>query len=172
MKTHHRFLQSLLSVLPLAALLSTAPLYAQTAPPAKQSMESISARIKPPKFPQRDFDITKYGAATGGADCTEAIRKAIEECNKAGGGRVVVPAGVFQTGAVHLKSNVNLYISEGATLKFDPDPAKFLPVVFTRFEGVECMNYSPLIYAFEQENIAVTGKGTLDGSASEETWWA
>ena len=61
---------------------------------------------------------------------------------------------------------------EGATLKFIPDPAKYLPVVFTRFEGTECMNYSPLIYAFEQENIAVTGKGTLDGSASNENWWA
>ena len=82
------------------------------------------------------------------------------------GGRVVVTPGVFLTGAVHLKSNVNLHVLEGATLKFIPDPAKYLPVVFTRFEGTECMNYSPLIYAFEQENIAVTGKGTLDGSAS------
>src|SRR5207253_10127781 len=90
----------------------------------------------------------------------------------AGGGRVVVPAGVFLTGAIHLKSNVNLYISEGATLKFSTDPEKYLPVVFTRFEGTECMNYSPLIYAFEQQNIAVTGKGVLDGSASAENWWA
>src|SRR5947209_4417758 len=136
-------------------------------------LPAILARIKPPQFPAHDFKITDYGAVAGGAaDSTEAIRKAIEACHAAGGGRVVVPAGVFLTGAVHLLSNVNLYVSEGATLKFSTDPARYLPVVYTRFEGTECMNYSPLIYAFEQENIAVTGAGTLDGSASEENWWA
>ena len=81
-----------------------------------------------------------------------------------------MPAGQWHTGAIRLKSNVNLHIAEGATLKFSADPAKY-PVVFTRWEGVECMNYSPLIYAWEQENVAVTGKGTLDGSASVDTWW-
>ena len=137
------------------------------------SVPSILARIKPPVFPARDFKITDYGAvADGKTDSTEAIRKAIEACHSAGGGRVVVPVGVFLTGAIHLKSNVNLYISEGATLKFSADPEKYLPVVYTRFEGTECMNYSPLIYAFEQENIAVTGTGTLDGSASDQNWWA
>ncbi|MFL6227192.1 MAG: glycoside hydrolase family 28 protein [Pyrinomonadaceae bacterium] len=137
------------------------------------AVPAILARIKPPRFPARDFKITDYGALSGGtSDSTEAIRKAIAACHAAGGGRVVVPAGVFLTGAIHLQSNVNLYVSEGATLKFSTDPAKYLPVVYTRFEGTECMNYSPLIYAFEQENIAVTGTGTLDGSASDENWWA
>ena len=137
------------------------------------SVPLILARIKPPVFPARDFKITDYGAvADGKTDSTEAIRKAIEACHSAGGGRVVVPIGVFLTGAIHLKSNVNLYISEGATLKFSADPEKYLPVVYTRFEGTECMNYSPLIYAFEQENIAVTGTGTLDGSATDQNWWA
>jgi len=136
------------------------------------TVPSILARIKPPKFRAQDFNITAYGAQPGAdTDNTDAIRKAIEACHAAGGGRVVVPPGVFQTGAVHLKSNVNLHISEGATLKFSPDPAKYLPVVYTRFEGTECMNYSPLIYAFEQQNIAVTGRGTLDGSASNDNWW-
>ncbi|MFL6337349.1 MAG: glycoside hydrolase family 28 protein [Pyrinomonadaceae bacterium] len=136
------------------------------------AVPSILARIKPPRFPARDFPITNFGARAGGDfDNTEAIRMAIEACNRAGGGRVVVPAGVYMTGAIHLKSNVNLHVSEGATLKFFNDPAKYLPVVYTRWEGTELMNYSPFIYAFEQQNIAVTGKGTLDGSASDENWW-
>ncbi len=136
------------------------------------AVPGILARIKAPQFPARDFPITNYGAkADGTTDCTDAIRQAIAACNAAGGGRVVVTGGVFLTGAVHLKSNVNLHVAEGATLKFDPDPKKYLPVVRARYEGTEVMNYSPLIYAFEQENIAVTGKGTLDGSASGETWW-
>ena len=132
---------------------------------------AILARIKAPQFAERDFPLTDFGAVKDG-DSTEAIAKAITACNAAGGGRVVVPAGVWLTGAVHLKSNVNLHLAEGATLRFSPDPAKYLPLVLTRFEGIECMNYSPLIYAFEQENLAITGKGTLDGSATLETWWA
>ena len=138
-----------------------------------QSVAAILARIKPPKFPARDFNITAYGAvADGQSDSTEAIRRSIEACHNAGGGRVVVPAGIFSTGAIQLKSNVNLYLSEGATLKFSTDTEKYLPAVYTRFEGTECMNYSPFIYAFEQENIAITGSGTLDGSASDANWWA
>jgi iron-sulfur cluster assembly accessory protein len=89
----------------------------------------------------------------------EAIRRAIAECHRAGGGRVLVTGGVFLTGAIHLESHVELHVADGATLKFDPDPAKYLPVVQTRFEGTELMNYSPLVYAFEKENIAITGGG-------------
>src|SRR5258706_1868779 len=123
----------------------------------------ILARIKAPVFPNRDFKITDYGAAANNAtDCTVMIRKAIEACHAAGGGRAVVPPGIFLTGAIHLKSNVNLHVSEGATLKFSSEPAQYMPVVFTRYEGTECMNFSPLIYAFEQQNIAVTGSGVLD----------
>ncbi len=133
----------------------------------------ILARIKDPIFPARDFQITDYGAiANAATDSSASIRKAIEACRAAGGGRVVVPPGIFSTGAIHLKSNVNLHLSDGATLKFEADPAKYLPVVFTRFEGTECLNYSPLIYAFEQQNIAITGNGVLDGSASDGNWWA
>jgi unsaturated rhamnogalacturonyl hydrolase len=136
------------------------------------SVPGILARIKPPQFPARDFAITDFGAkADGTTDCTDAIRQAMAACHAAGGGRVVVAGGTFLTGAVRLLSHVNLHVAEGATLKFSADPAKFLPVVRARFEGTECMNYSPLIYAFEQEDVAVTGKGTLDGSASPETWW-
>ena len=132
----------------------------------------ILGRIIEPKFPDRDFNITDYGAVGDGqTDCTGAFEEAISAAQKGGGGRVVVPAGVYSTGAIHLASNVNLYVSEGAVIKFSTDPNKYLPVVNTRFEGIECINYSPLIYAYEQENIAITGKGTLDGQGSEDNWW-
>src|SRR2546425_10565563 len=132
----------------------------------------ILARIKPPIFAAHDFLITKFGAVGNGkADCTEAFAKAIAACNKAGGGRVVVPAGEFLTGAIHLKSNVNLYVARNATIKFSRDPKKYLPVVFTRWEGMELMSYSPFIYAFEQRNIAITGAGVIDGQADCENWW-
>ncbi|MBX2992844.1 MAG: glycoside hydrolase family 28 protein [Bacteroidetes bacterium] len=137
-----------------------------------QQVDEILKRIQAPVFPDKDFDITQYGAKGDGAtECTNAFRKAIEECSRSGGGRVVVPNGEFLTGAIHLKSNVNLHLAEGAVIKFHRDPKKYLPLVFSRWEGVECMNYSPLIYAFEQENIAVTGKGVLDGQATNEHWW-
>ena len=164
-----KFFLHFLLVLPgLVCRLSAQP---ASAPVGWDAVPAILARIKAPQFPARDFTLTDHGATPGGADCTEAIRKAIAACHAAGGGRVVVPADVFHTGAVHLKSNVNLHISAGATLLFLTDPAKY-PLVFTRWEGVECMNHSPLIYAFEQENIAITGTGTLDGGADWETWWA
>ncbi|HLP08348.1 MAG TPA: glycoside hydrolase family 88 protein, partial [Opitutaceae bacterium] len=132
---------------------------------------AILARIQSTTFPARDFAITDFGAKPG-ADATAAIRAAISACNQAGGGRVVVPAGEWTTGAIHLLSRVNLHVAKGATLLFSTDPAAYLPAVFTRWEGVECYNYSPLIYAFEQTDIAITGEGTLDGGATFENWWA
>jgi len=132
----------------------------------------ILARIVPPKFSERDFDITRYGAQPGGVvDCTNAIRSAVRACAAAGGGRVVVPAGRFLTGPVHLLSDVNLYVDRGATLAFSQNPAHYLPAVLTRFEGTELMNYSPFIYALDQENIAISGEGTLDGQSDAAHWW-
>jgi len=137
----------------------------------KQADEILS-RIKAPQFPAKNFSITDFGAVGDGkTDCTGAINKAISAAHKAGGGRVVVPAGTFLTGAIYLKSNVNLYISQDAVVKFSTDPNHYLPAVFTRWEGVECMNYSPLIYAYNEKNIAITGKGKLDGQGSDGNWW-
>jgi unsaturated rhamnogalacturonyl hydrolase len=133
-------------------------------------LDSILARIADPVFPDRKFSIADYGARPG-ADATAALRAAIAACHAAGGGHVIVPAGTWPTGAIHLLSNVDLHVSRGATLRFSTDPAAY-PNVFTRWEGVECVNYSPLIYALDQENIAVTGEGTLDGQASDDNWWA
>jgi polygalacturonase len=134
-------------------------------------LPAILARIKPPVFAQRNFDITEFGAVGDNkTDCTVAFQKAIAACHAAQGGRVVVPEGEFLTGAIHLKSNVNLHLHSDATVRFTRDSRKY-PLVFTRWEGMELMNFSPFIYAFEQENIAITGQGTIDGNADCEHWW-
>lgn len=99
------------------------------------------------------------------------INNAINQCNADGGGVVIIPTGVWLTGPLTLKSNVNLHISEGATLLFTPDLSKYL-LVLTRWEGMDCYNYQPMIYAYDQTNIAITGKGTIDGGATNDNWWS
>lgn len=132
----------------------------------------IARTVRAPRFPARTFDITRHGAKGDGTTLdTAAIADAIAACATAGGGRVVVPAGTFLTGAVHLKSNVELHLAAGATLLFSTDPAHY-PMVFTRWEGVELINYSPLVYAYKAKNIAITGAGTLDGQGSARHWWS
>src|SRR5439155_17930200 len=95
------------------------------------------------------------------------FKKAIEACSAAGGGIVLVPSGTYVTGAIYLKSKVNLKL-DGATLKFSGDASKY-PTVLTRYEGIECMNRSPMIYAHGENNIALTGTGTLD-AAGTSSW--
>jgi polygalacturonase len=142
-------------------------------PQAWSNVPAILSHIVPPRFPDRAFAITDYGAkGDGAADCTEAFRKAIDACNQAGGGKVIVPAGAYLTGPIHLKSNVDLDLGRDATIRFSTDPKSYLPVVFTRYEGTEVMNYSPFIYALGQENIAITGEGTLDGQGSKAIWYS
>lgn len=134
-------------------------------------LPQILKRIQPPVFADRQFEITKFGALGDNRfDCTSAVGKAIAACSAAGGGTVLVPKGDFLTGAIRLKSNVNLRVAEGGTIRFSRDPAKY-PLVLTRWEGVELMNFSPFIYAFGEEDIAVTGSGTIDGNADCEHWW-
>jgi polygalacturonase len=131
----------------------------------------ILRRIEPPVFPGRTFPVTRFGGVGDGVtDCTEAFRRAIAACHGAGGGRVLVPDGAFLTGAIHLRSNVNLHVEDGGTIRFHTDPAKYLPEVLTRWEGIECFNYSPLIYAYGERNVAVTGPGVLDGRATLGPW--
>ncbi len=133
----------------------------------------IEKNIKAPTFRDKDYPIFKYGKKSGteGYLYTELINKVIDRCSREGGGRVIIPAGTWLTGPITLKSNVNLHLEEGATLLFTSDLKEY-PVVRTRWEGVDCYNYQPMVYAFEQENIAITGKGTLDGGGTRENWWA
>lgn len=137
-----------------------------------KNYKKIEKRIVAPTFPDKEFLITNYGAAltNGGAANQKAINDAINACHEAGGGHVVVPAGTWLTGGIRLQSNVNLVVSEGATLLFDFDTALY-PMVKTRWEGVDCWNYQPLIYAYDCQNVAITGKGTIDGNGSQQTWW-
>lgn len=115
------------------------------------------------------FTITDFGARRDDQQATSAaLAQAIAAAHAAGGGIVVVPAGVWPTGPVHLKSRVNLQLDGGATLRFSPDPADYLPAVLASWEGLECMIHSPLVYAQGCEDIAITGTGTLE--ARMDVW--
>jgi polygalacturonase len=135
-------------------------------------LPSILSRIVPPTFRCEDFVITRYGAVGDGVtDCNPAFKKAIAACTRAGGGRVLVPGGIWLTnGPIHLENNVNLHITKNAVVKFGNKFDYYLPLVKSRCEGSVCMTYSPLIYAYKKTNVAVTGLGTFDGQAKDA--WA
>jgi polygalacturonase len=125
-----------------------------------------------PEFRNQTYSIIDFGALPNSKELsTTAINKAIETCNLKGGGTVLIPDGTFQTGAILIKSNVRLHLSDNAILSFSTNPADYLPVVLTRWEGNDCYNYSSLIYANQAENIAITGKGLLKGNAGADNWW-
>ena len=121
----------------------------------------ICPGICEPGFPARNFSVTDYGARPDGSDATVAFGKAIDACAASGGGHVVVPAGTYVTGPIHLKSNVDFRLEEGAVLDFVDDPKAYLPAVPSSWEGLECWNYSPLVYAYGCTNVALTGRGLL-----------
>ena len=104
------------------------------------------------RSPGRDFRLGDYGGD---------FNKAINAAAAAGGGRVVVPAGDWPTGKIHLRSNVELHLDKDAKVVFSDDPKDYLPVVHTSWEGVELLNYSPLVYAYGCTNVAITGGGTF-----------
>lgn len=113
-----------------------------------------------PEFPAQNFSIADFGAKPG-EKATGAFSAAFAACERAGGGHVVVPAGEWLTGAIHFRSNCDLHLEDGAKLVFTDDPADYLPVVHTTWEGVECLNYSPLLYAYGCTNVAITGHGEI-----------
>ncbi len=119
---------------------------------------------------QSYFDITRFGAKKdSSAKATAAIAKAIKAASAAGGGTVYFPAGKYLTGPIHLKSNITLLIDAGAELHFSDDFDDYLPMVESRYEGVDVTSFSPLFYANGVENIAITGRGTLYGHGKK--WW-
>ena len=134
-------------------------------------IDSIVNQIHEPEFLGKTYSLTDFGGVGDGkSDNKPAIDSAISVCSQNGGGKIIISEGVFFVkGPIHLKSNINLYLSENSKLVFSNNPADFLPVVLTSWEGTRLYNYSPFIYAFNQKNIAITGKGEIDGEASE-TW--
>ncbi|MBB3187968.1 glycoside hydrolase family 28 protein [Microbacter margulisiae] len=137
-------------------------------------MTQLANSIKHTSFPNKTFNIVKFGARENNPSIknTKAINAAIVACNKKGGGIVLIPKGIFQTGPITLLSNVNLHLEKGAVLLFSTNPEEYLPTVITRWEGSDCMNYHPLIYAYKANNIAITGQGEINGQASFANWWA
>jgi polygalacturonase len=128
------------------------------------------AKVRPPVFADRVVDIGEHGAVGDGrTDCTRAFAEAIKQCADNGGGRVNVPEGRWLTGPIHLRNDIELHLQEGAMVWFSNEPELYLPPVLVRWGGIECFNYSPLIYARDCQNIAITGRGSLVGRG--EAWW-
>ncbi len=140
---------------------------------AFRQADKIVKSIQKTNFPNRTYLITDFGATPNDEKVLNhgAINRAILKCNQEGGGKVIVPKGFFHTGPILLKSNVNLHLVEGAVLKFTADQNWYYPAVLSRWEGIDCYNAHPLIYAYGETNIALTGKGLLDGQASKQNWW-
>lgn len=133
---------------------------------------AIERSIEQPKIAKRTVVITKFGAKTTASAMQnqQAIHRAIAYLAKQGGGKVVVPAGNWQTGALRLASGIELVVSKDALLQFVFDRSLY-PLVKTSWEGMMCWNYSPCIYSYGADDVVVSGEGTIDGGGSNETWW-
>src|ERR1043166_7635257 len=128
---------------------------------------SVTAQIAPTRG---FYNVVSFGASPAGqTKCTEAIRKAIDRAASDGGGTVYFPSGTYLTGPIQMRSHITLSLDTGATLKFSPEFDDYLPMAQSRWEGITVTNFSPLIYACEAEDIAIIGRGTLDGQG--QAWW-
>ena len=129
--------------------------------------DAIANGVRRPVIAARDFPVTDYGAAPG-RDVRPAVISALEAAATGGGGRVVFPAGEWPCdGPIHLRGRCALHLEAGARLVFSGDPASYLPVVFTRWEGTEVYNYSPMIYGRGLKDVAITGAGVIDGQGEK-----
>ncbi len=158
------------SVIVLLLLLGSWTARAQDPTPGRVDwglIETIVSRIESPQIPERVYRVVDFGAVgDGAADARPAIMAAINKASSEGGGRVVLSPGVWLSrGSIHLLSRIELHLERGAHLLFSPDPEHYLPVVETRWEGTRVLSYSPLIYARDVEDVAITGPGTIDGNA-------
>lgn len=141
----------------------------QTEKEAWEKVPEILSRINPPLFAKSTFPVMDFGAKGDSlTDDRPAFLQAIAACSQSGGGTVVVsPGQYFIKGPLHLKSNVHILLEEGSRIFFSQQPKDYLPAVKVRWEGTVCYNYSPLIYGYRLQNVAITGKGMMDGAAKE-----
>ncbi len=136
-----------------------------------KTMELTIKNLPKTTFQDKTYNINDFGAVADGKTLnTAAFEKAIQTCTENGGGKVLVPNGKYLTGAIHLENNVNLHLEDKAEILFSLNPKDY-PIVHTSWEGTELMNYSPLIYAKNKTNVAITGKGILNGQADSTNWW-
>jgi polygalacturonase len=136
-----------------------------------KTMELTIKNLPKTNFQNKTYNINDFGAVADGKTLnTAAFEKAIQTCTENGGGKVLVPNGKYLTGAIHLENNVNLHLEDKAEILFSLNPKDY-PIVHTSWEGTELMNYSPLIYAKNKTNVAITGKGILNGQADSTNWW-
>jgi len=120
--------------------------------------------VELPEIPEREYNIKDFGAVNGGTKSnTKEINAAISSANAEGGGKVVIPAGIWLTGPIELKSNINLHLEAGAVLLFDKNEEEY-PLYISNFEGTECIRAKSPITAKNASNIAITGMGTIDGN--------
>jgi polygalacturonase len=153
----------------LQGLLPVAGVWAEDPAPGRvdwSMVDTIVARIETPRIPDRTYKVGDFGAAgDGAADARPGILAAIAKAKAEGGGKVVLSPGVWLSkGPIRLESRIELHLEPGAHLLFSPEPEHYLPVVETRWEGTRVLSYSPLIYAWEVEDVAITGAGTIDGN--------
>lgn len=130
------------------------------------SSEDIIKDIVVTSFPKRTVIVN---VPNDSLQARTILQHAIDSCSYLGGGKVVVKSGnYYLNGALYLKSDVNLHLERGCYLRFSGRASDFLPVVLTRWEGTELYGYSPMIYAYKANNIAITGQGTIDAQGGIE----
>ena len=164
-------LSSISVVLGLLTVISGAlSLHSSAASATEDGLDRITAnlpfsmrRIELPLIPSRSVSLTDFGAVGDGATLnTAAFAKAIDACAKSGGGRVVVPQGIWLTGPIQFKSNINLHVERGAIIQFSSRVEEY-PLVRTTWEGSPAVRRMSPIYGTQLENISITGEGVLDG---------
>ena len=135
-----------------------------------KQMDRILEAIELPVIPKNTVSILDFGAKEGGVvDCLPALNKALASLEESGGGTLLVPKGTwFMKGSIHLKSRINLHLVAGSHVLFSGEPADYLPAVKTRWEGTEVYSYSPLVYAANVTDVAITGPGKLDGNEASK----
>src|ERR1039458_1432229 len=171
MKTRKLFSRRAESLTPIMKL-TTQPALSTIATMLLLTLGFAFAPIATAQTPPTDgfFNVLSFGALPDGqAKCTEAIGKAIDAASSKGGGTVYFPAGTYLTGPIHLRSHITLYVDAGAKVKFRPHFRHYLPMVLSRWEGIVVTNFSPLIYAYQASDIAIVGRGTLEGQG--KAWW-